>query len=141
MIATVWPGFEAAAPQFVRDGGDSLVKLAESDRARLIVVFFVEKNVRATRLGAAAQAEYFGERFGSADLLFEVGRSYMAMSYITRDRLRGDGCGGAGSARGVGADSLKYPRAGSRRSDPALCRLQPPLDPAAARHKCCRAAA
>ncbi len=85
-------GFEAAAAQFVRDGGRSLVEFAEGDRARLFI-FFVEKDVSAIRLGPAAQPDYFGERFRFADLLFEVGRGY-----ITRDRLRGDGCAGARGA-------------------------------------------
>ena len=53
----------------------------------------------AIRFGAAAKADYFGERFGFADLFFEVGWSDMAMSYITSYRLRGDECAGACSAR------------------------------------------
>ena len=78
-------GFEAAAAQFVRDGGRSLVEFAEGDRARLFI-FLVEKDVSAIWLGSAAEPDHFGERFRFADLLFEVGRGY-----ITRDRLRGDG--------------------------------------------------
>ena len=95
------PGFEAAAAQFVRDSRRSLVKLAERDRARLFL-FFVKEDVSAIRLSAAAQPDYFGERFRFADLFFEVG-----WSYIMGDRLRGDGCAGSCSACACSSSSIR----------------------------------